>query len=222
MFELLESSATQIDFINEVVDQEDFNILNYRNYYNGGGVAIGDINNDSLPDIYFTANMAGNRLYLNKGNFLFEEITGSAKVAGSKAWSTGVTMVDINSDGWLDIYVCNSGDVNGNDRENELFINQGDNTFIESAAIWGLDDRGFSTQSIFFDYDLDGDLDCFILNNSFRSPDRIDLYQKSRSEISQEGGDRLMRNDGTHFTNVTIEAGIFSSDIGEVSTIIPH
>ena len=114
LFQLLEPEKTGIDFVNEVVDGENFNILTYRNFYNGGGVAIGDINNDSLPDLYFTSNQKENRLYLNKGNFQFEDITEKAGVGGNMVWSTGVTMADVNADGWLDIYVCNSGDVEGN------------------------------------------------------------------------------------------------------------
>src|SRR4028119_682094 len=131
IFKLLEPEKTGIDFVNEVEDGKDFNVLTYRNFYNGGGVAIGDINNDSLPDIYFTANQKKNKLYLNKGNFVFEDITEKAGVGGDMAWSTGVTMADVNADGLLDIYVCNSGDVDGNRKKNELFINNGNLTFSE-------------------------------------------------------------------------------------------
>src|SRR5690606_3268582 len=125
-------------FTNNVTDRENFNVMTYRNYYNGGGVAIGDINGDGLADIYMTANMAKNKLYLNKGNWKFEDITESAGVGGTRAWSTGVTMADVNNDGLLDIYVCNSGDVKGDNKENELFINNGDLTFTERAAEFGL------------------------------------------------------------------------------------
>ncbi|MEJ7586156.1 MAG: VCBS repeat-containing protein [Ferruginibacter sp.] len=212
LFQLLEPGKTGIDFTNEVVDGESFNILTYRNFYNGGGVAIGDINNDSLPDLYFTANQKKNKLYLNKGNFVFEDITEKAGVGGTMAWSTGVTMADVNGDGLLDIYVCNSGDVDGNSKKNELFINNGSLGFSEKAREYNLDNEGYSTHAAFFDYDQDGDLDCYILNNSFRSPARIELYRKVREQPS-EGGHRLMRNDGTVFTDVTREAGIYSSDI---------
>ena len=212
MFHLLKSNETGIDFANEVVDGEDFNILTYRNFYNGGGVAIGDINNDSLPDLYFTANQKKNKLYLNKGNFHFEDITEKAGVGGTMAWSTGVTMADVNGDGLLDIYVCNSGDVDGNRKKNELFINNGNLTFTEKAREYNLDNEGYSTHAAFFDYDGDGDLDCYILNNSFRNPDHIELYKKVR-EIPSPGGHKLMRNDGNVFTDVTTEAGIYSSDI---------
>jgi len=214
LFQLLTSKQTNIDFTNNIQDQQDFNILNYRNFYNGGGVAIGDVNNDGLDDLCFTANQDKNRLYLNKGNFEFEDITAKANVGGEKAWSTGVTMVDINADGWLDIYVCNSGDVKGDNKANELFINQQDGTFKEEATKWNLANESFSTHASFFDYDLDGDLDCYLLNNSFRSPDRIEFYRKKRDEVHEEGGDKLMRNDGGRFTDVTVEAGIYTSDIG--------
>jgi hypothetical protein len=212
VFELLDPAKTKIDFVNEVSDGENFNILTYRNFYNGGGVAIGDINNDSLPDIYFTANQKKNKLYLNKGNFVFEDITEKAGVGGTMAWSTGVTMADVNGDGLLDIYVCNSGDVDRNNKKNELFINNGNLTFTEKAHEYNLDNEGFSTHAAFFDYDQDGDLDCYILNNSFRDPAKIELYRKVR-ELPSAGGHRLMRNDGNTFTDVTQQAGIYSSDI---------
>src|SRR5688572_26586901 len=213
LFTLLPSELTKINFVNEVKDTEAFNILTYRNFYNGGGVAIGDINNDGLSDIYFTANQQENKLYLNKGNFIFEDITVRAGVAGNKFWSTGVTMVDINADGYLDIYVCNSGDVEGFNRENELFINNGDLTFTERAKTYNLNNDGYSTHASFFDYDADGDLDCYILNNSFKESGKIELYKNVRSTPHPEG-DKLMRNDGGIFNDVTVEAGIYSSNIG--------
>lgn len=212
LFHLVDPEKSHVDFVNEVKDTDTFNILTYRNFYNGGGVAIGDINNDSLPDLYFTANQKKNRLFLNKGNFVFEDITDKAGVGGTMAWSTGVTMADVNGDGFLDIYVCNSGDVDGKNKKNELFINNGNLTFTESAAQYHLDNEGYSTHAAFFDYDQDGDLDCYILNNSFRNPDRIELYRKVREQPSP-GGHKLMRNDGNTFTDVTAEAGIYSSDI---------
>ncbi len=221
LFSLLSSEQTGIDFVNKVDDSAEFNILTYRNYYNGGGVAIGDLNNDGLVDIYFTANMQKNKLYLNKGNWSFVDITDTAGVGGSKSWSTGVTMVDINGDGWLDIYVCNSGDVKGDNRENELFINLGNATkenpipkFKEVASEYKLNDQGFSTHASFFDYDRDGDLDCYILNNSFKNPEKISLNVTSRSDRDNLGGDKLMRNDGKSFSDVTQEANIFNSKIG--------
>ena len=221
-FQLLESAATGVNFINAVEDRNDFNVLSYRNFYNGGGVAIGDINNDGLPDLYFTANLNQNKLYLNKGNFQFEDITEKAGVAGTKAWSTGVVMADVNADGWLDIYVSNSGDISGDNKENELFINNQDLSFSEKAAEYGLNNKGYSTQAAFFDYDLDGDLDCYLLNNSFKDPGRIELFRSMREKPDEMGGDKLYRNDGPPleggsgggFTDVTIQAGIYSSEIG--------
>ena len=213
LFNLLPAAKTGIDFTNELTLTKDFDVFRYRNYYNGGGVAIGDINNDSLPDVYLTANMKSNKLFLNKGNFEFEDITEAAGVGGSKIWSTGVSMADINGDGLLDIYVCNSGDVKGGRRENELFINQGNGTFTEQAAAYGLDDKGFSTHAVFFDYDLDGDLDTYVLNNSFRPVSTLG-YENIRHERDSTGGDKLYRNDNNHFVDVSDQAGIYGSVIG--------
>src|SRR6188768_1316582 len=213
LFQLLKPEETGINFVNEVVDGDDFNILTYRNFYNGGGVSIGDINNDSLPDIFFTANQKKNRLYLNKGNLHFEDITEKAGVGGTMTWSTGVTMADVNGDGLLDMYVCNSGDVDGNNKKNELYINNGNLSFSEKAREYNLDNEGYSTHAAFFDYDRDGDLDCYILNNNFRDPARIELYREMRKQPSPIGN-KLMRNDGNIFTDVTTQAGIYSSNIG--------
>ncbi len=218
LFTKMPPARTGIDFINKVEDGEQFNVLTYRNFYNGGGVAIGDVNNDGWPDIYLTANMQPNKLYLNKGDWQFEDITAQAGVAGAKSWSTGVAMVDINGDGWLDIYVCNSGDVAGDNKENELFINNGTVaphvSFTEKAQEYGLADRGYTTHASFFDYDTDGDLDAYILNNSYKNPEKIDPFKSTRLQKDSLGGDKLFRNDGAHFKNVTDEAGIFSSAIG--------
>ena len=191
LFTTLSAHETGIAFTNELTFRKDLNVFRYRNYYNGGGVAIGDINNDGLPDVYLTSNMESNKLYLNKGNLKFEDITESAGVGGTKVWSTGVSMADVNGDGLLDIYVCNSGDVMGGKRENELFINQGAATgqnpkFTEEAAAYGLDDKGFSTHAAFFDYDHDGDLDAYILNNSFRPVSTLG-YENIRNERDSTG-----------------------------------
>jgi hypothetical protein len=175
LFEELSASHTGVDFTNHIFDRPDFNIFNYRNFYNGGGVALGDLNNDGLPDLFLTSNFEQNRLYLNKGNLQFEDITEKAGISGKKFWSTGVTMADVNGDGLLDIYVCNSG--NKDNRGNQLYINQGIKagmpTFKEQAQAYGLTNGGFTTHAAFFDYDRDGDLDMYCLNNSFTPMDRL-------------------------------------------------
>ncbi|TMI93649.1 MAG: VCBS repeat-containing protein, partial [Bacteroidetes bacterium] len=166
LFTSLDKNTTGITFQNTFFEDGPLNVANYIYFYNGGGVAIGDINNDGLPDILFTGNMVRNRLFLNKGNFEFEDITQRSGIAEKQGWCTGATMVDINNDGKLDIYICRSADVNPQLRKNLLFINNGDLTFSEKAEEYGLADTGYSTQAAFFDYDKDGDLDCFIINHS--------------------------------------------------------
>ena len=193
-FSLLSPELTGLDFENTLLYRKDFNIYTYRNFFNGGGVAIGDINNDGLMDIYLTANMLPNKLFLNKGGLQFEDISVAAGVSGDRAWSTGVSMVDINGDGWIDIYVCNSGDVEGDDKENELFINNGDMTFSERASEYELADPGFSTHAAFFDYDRDGDLDCYLLNNSYRAIGSFNQQTNERFQRDAVGGDKLLRN----------------------------
>ncbi|MEQ8474164.1 MAG: VCBS repeat-containing protein [Marinoscillum sp.] len=214
LFRLLDPSETGIDFTNQLEYDAKFNVYTYRNYYNGGGVSIGDINNDGLVDVYFTANLKPNRLYLNKGGLKFEDVTEAAGVGGSKAWSTGVTMADVNGDGYLDIYVCNSGDIKGDNKQNELFINNGDLTFTESAQQFGLDDRGFSTHASFFDYDKDGDLDAYMLNNSYQAIGSFNLKRNERPKRDSLGGDKLLRNDGGLFVDVSQSSGIYGSIIG--------
>jgi len=213
LFDLLPSSQTNVKFSNTVTDSKEMSILNYHNFYNGGGVAIGDIDNDGKPDIFFTSNQGENKLYRNKGNFQFEDITTLAKISSTHKWHTGVTMVDINGDGWLDIYVCNAGIINGDDRSNELYINQKNGTFLEQAQEYGLDDKGASTQAIFFDYDHDGDLDCFIINNSPRSIDNFGYKKNAREVRDPINGDRLYRNDHGKFIDVTASSGIYSPEI---------
>lgn len=156
-------------FENKLDYTENFNPYIYRNFYNGGGVAIGDINNDGLEDIYLTGNLVENKLFLNKGNFNFIDITDKAGVTCPNVWSTGATFVDINHDGFLDLYVCKSGPPEGENRNNQLFINNGDLTFSDQSEAYNLDILGLSVHAAFFDYDNDGDLDCYILNNSFRT-----------------------------------------------------
>src|SRR5687768_16387003 len=193
MFRKLSSKDTGIEFKNALTTQEDLDVFRYRNFYNGGGVAIGDVNNDGLADVYLTSNMGKKKLFLNKGGWRFEDISERAGVTGTKIWSTGVSMADVNADGWLDIYVCNSGDVNGGNRENELFINNGDLTFTDRAHEFGLADKGFSTHAVFFDYDNDSDLDCYVLNNSFKPVATLG-YKNLRHVRDELGGDKLYKN----------------------------
>ncbi len=214
LFSQLDSETTGVNFVNQLDFQGKFNIYTYRNFYNGGGVGIADINNDGLPDIYFIANMEKNHLYLNKGDFNFEDITESSGTGGTRGWSTGVSMADVNGDGWIDIYVCNSGDIEGDDKRNELFINNGDLTFTERAAEFGLDDPGFSIHGAFFDYDRDGDLDFYLANNSYKAIGSFDLRKNLRTERDSLGGDRLFRNDNNRFSDISEEAGIYGSVIG--------
>lgn len=214
MFTEMSSDSTGIDFINKLSFDQKFNIYTYRNFYNGGGVAIGDINNDGLPDIYFTANMDQNKLFLNRGNFKFEDITEKAGVGGTQPWSTGVSMADVNGDGWLDIYVCSSGLVEGDpNKHNELFINNGDLTFSERSAEYGVNDRGYSTHAVFFDYDKDNDLDLYVLNNSYQAIGSFNLRKNERAKRDSLGGHKLYRNDGGKFTDVSEAAGIYGSVI---------
>ncbi|MDB5017938.1 MAG: repeat protein [Mucilaginibacter sp.] len=214
LFQLQPSSSTGITFNNKVNDDGEFNVFNYRNFYNGGGVAIGDVNNDGKPDIFFTSNQGDCKLYINKGNWKFEDVTEKAGVKGLKRWHTGVTMVDINGDGWLDIYICNSGGLKGADRANELYINQKDGTFKEEAEKYGLADKGLSTQAIFSDFDHDGDLDCMVINNSYRPIGSFGYNRDLRNIRDPQNGDRLYRNDNGKFVDISAQAGIYGSEIG--------
>jgi len=214
LFQLQPSSSTGIKFSNNVVEDGESNVFNYRNFYNGGGVAIGDLNNDGKPDIFFTSNQGENKLYINKGNWKFEDVTAKAGTKGYKRWHTGVTMVDINGDGWLDIYISNSGGIKDADRANELYINQKDGTFKEEAVKYGLADKGLSTQAIFFDFDHDGDLDCFVLNNSYRPIESFGYNSDMRNARDPLNGDRLYRNDNGKFVDISEQAGIYGSEIG--------
>ena len=213
---------TGIGFVNALSESKAINVFGYRNFYNGGGVATGDLNNDGLPEVFFTANQSSNKLYLNKGKFVFEDITEKAGIDYRGEWSTGVVFVDINSDGWLDIYVCNAGNMMDKAlRKNRLYINNKDLTFTEQAAAYGLDNDGYSTQAAFFDYDLDGDLDCFLVNNSPIPVNTLN-YANMRNlpdsaapyaDFLKGGGDHLYRNDNGHFTEVTYASGIYGSII---------
>ncbi|MEQ8550442.1 MAG: VCBS repeat-containing protein [Cyclobacteriaceae bacterium] len=214
LFENLDAGQTGVEFENTLVFDKDFNIFTYRNFFNGGGVGVGDINNDGLVDLYFNGNQVSNKLYINQGNFKFKDITESSGTGGTKAWSTGVSMADINGDGLIDIYVCNSGDVKGDNKQNELFINNGDLTFSEQAEAFGLADPGFSTHAAFFDFDNDGDLDLYLLNNSYQAIGSFDLRRNERPNRDPIGGDKLFRNDNNQFVDVSESAGIYGSVIG--------
>jgi hypothetical protein len=235
LFQKLAADETHINFTNTVTDDKDFNVFNYRNFYHGGGVAIGDVNNDGLSDVLLIANMGENKLYLNRsdeGKLQFEDVTAKAAVGGKRAWSTGATFADVNGDGRLDLYVCNAGIRPGDDRANELFINNGNDangipTFTERGAEYGLNDRGYSTHAAFFDYDRDGDLDMYLLNNSFLPVGRL-AYANIRAQRDSLGGHKLFRNMTLEkkkenvkgasstplFVDVSEQAGIYGSLIG--------
>jgi hypothetical protein len=218
LFEKISAEQSGVDFVNNLEETPAMNVFNYLYFYNGGGVAAGDLNQDGLPDLYFTSNLEENKLYLNKGDFKFEDITENAKVGGKKGWSTGVTMADVNSDGLLDIYVGYLGDYQNIRGRNQLYINQGNDAegrpmFKEEARKYGLDLKGFSTQGVFFDYDLDNDLDFFQLNHSVHGNG---TYAKAdmRTEKHNLSGDRFFRNDNDKFVEVTDSVGIYSSALG--------
>ncbi|MDF1694626.1 MAG: VCBS repeat-containing protein [Saprospiraceae bacterium] len=222
LFDIIPTSYCGVSFNNELTFTEEYNPYTFKNFFNGGGVGLGDFNNDNLIDIYFSGNLVDNKLYINQGNFKFKDITASAGVASTDVWSSGVSLVDINADNLLDIYVCKSGkpEVAGN-RKNELYINQGDLTFKEEAAQYGLDFEGLAVHAVFFDYDLDGDLDCYLLNNSIRSVGGYDMIPDQRNIPNPDGGNKLLKSMITEskgqekkYIDVTQNAGIYSSDIG--------
>jgi len=212
------ADSTGVQFANPLAESADLNILNYLYYYNGGGVAVGDVNGDDRPDLYFTANEGDNALYLNQGHFQFEDVTAAAGVAGTGDWTTGVSMADVNGDGRLDLYVSVVSDFEGLSGHNQLYINQGADesgipTFTEEAASYGLDHRGFSTQAAFFDYDGDGDLDVYLLNHAVHA---TKTYGRTslRRERDPRSGDKLYENrDGT-FVDVSDAAGILGGAVG--------
>ncbi len=219
LFKLHSAEETGIDFSNDLAYTEALNPYTFRNFYNGGGVGLGDLNNDGLLDIFFSGNLVANKLYLNKGNFSFDDVTLQAGIGSKGVWTTGVSLADVNGDGWLDIYICKSGPPGGPNRHNELFINDGNGpgkvpTFTERAKAYKLDDQGLSTHAAFFDYDKDGDLDLYLLNNSMRSIGAYDLRKDQRKIPDPEGGNKLYRNDGATFSDVTLDAGIYCSAIG--------
>lgn len=220
-FTLLSSKTTGIEFKNRIQETEEFNVLTYGYLYNGGGVSIGDLNNDSLPDIYFTGNMVGSHLYMNKGDFEFEEIAKEAGVFAEGLWNTGTTMADVNADGLLDIYVCRSAAPNPAKRKNLLFINNGPSpengriSFTEKAEEYGIDDSGYSTQAAFFDYDKDGDLDLYVLNHSTQEYAGFGQITASlKGKKNPAYSDKLYRNDTGTFTDVTEAAKLTSNVLG--------
>lgn len=215
LFTDLPPTKTGIKFKNIIRDSEEFNVLNYAYLYNGGGVTIGDINNDQLPDIYFTGNLVASRLYLNKGSLKFKEIAEDAGVAAEGLWNTGTTMADVNGDGYLDIYVCRSAAQISDRRKNLLFINNKDLTFTESAEEYGLDDPSYSSHAAFFDYDCDGDLDAFILNHSLdQYAGFSDNLEQLKKQPDDRFSDKLFRNDNNTFIDVSNTAGLINNVLG--------
>jgi hypothetical protein len=215
LFERLAPEATGVAFVNALPESPDFNILDYLYYYNGGGVAAGDVNGDGLPDLYFTSNLGPNRLYLNRGNFRFEDVTARAGVAGPPGWTTGVTMADVNGDGRLDLYVSAVEHL-GQRGRNVLYENNGDGTFADRTAEYGLDFAGYATQAAFFDYDGDGDLDAYLLAHSVHSERAIRRVQHTGPR-NPRADDRLLRNDAgpggrPRFTDVSARAGLLPDD----------
>ena len=218
IFSLKKSSETGIEFNNQLTENDSLNYFTYPYLYMGGGIAAGDINNDGLIDLYFTGNQVSNKLYLNKGNLQFEDITQSAGVSGDTRWYTGVTMVDVNNDGFLDIYCSVGGKFEP--KQNQLFINNGDNTFKEMAADYHIDDTGNSVQSTFFDYDNDGDLDLYVANyppTKFNAPNFYYRYKMKNTKSNET--DHLYRNDGGIFIDVTEEAGVKSFGLTLSATV---
>src|SRR6185369_15564705 len=212
LFSKVEASDSGIDFENINQESERSNILMYEYFYNGGGVALGDVNNDGLVDIYFTSNIFSNKLYLNEGNFKFKDITISSGTACEIGWKTGVSMVDINNDGLLDIYVCRSASPDKERRRNILLINNGDLTFTDKAKDYNLDDASYSTQAAFFDFDKDNDLDMVLLNHSLLEISNVfNLSVKNSNARFPDVGNRLYRNDEGHFADISDTTGVYGS-----------
>lgn len=213
VFEKVPVKKSGISFKNQLKEDQQNNILRYEYFYNGGGVAVGDLNNDGLDDIFFTGNMTGNKLYKNLGGLKFEDITKSSGVSGKEVWATGVSMADVNGDGRLDIYVCYSGKTSPDSRRNELWINEGNFKFTEKAAEFGIDDPSNSTQGLFFDFDNDGDLDLFLLNHHIEVITELE-FDREKNQRHPYAGDKLYRNDQGKFTDVSVKAGIKGSALG--------
>jgi len=216
LFQFLNPEETGVDFLNMLTPTEEFNMYIFRNFYNGGGVTVGDVTGNGLPDIFLTGNMTSNRLYKNLGDYRFEDITDGAGLNTDGYWSTGASMADVNGNGLLDIFVTLSGEPGGENRHNRLYINNGDGTFTESAREWGIADEALSTHGVFFDYNGNGLSDLYLVSNSLRSVHAFTgvTGEERKNPDPHPGASRLYRNDGDRFTDVTEEAGIFSSVIG--------
>lgn len=214
LFEKIKPEESGITFRNDLSYTESVNPYTFRNFYNGAGVGLGDLNNDGLIDIVFSGNQSPNKIYLNQGNFKFKDITDSAGIISQNEWNTGVSLADVNQDGLLDIYFCKSGPLNSANRANELYINLGNLQFENQAKAYGLDEVGLSQHAVFFDFDKDGDLDLYLLSNSARSVGVFDLREGQREIRDPEGGNKLFRNDGEKFTDISEQAGIYGSVIG--------
>ena len=213
LFTEIDPLKSGIDFINVVEDNEKVNILDYLYFYNGGGVAAGDINNDGLIDLFFVSNLEENKLYLNKGGFKFHDISEKAKIKGKSTWNTGVSMVDITTDGWLDIYVCSVVGIHGFVGHNELYINQQDGTFREQASSYGLAIQNYSTSSAFFDYDKDGDLDMYLLNHGIHNTSNFFGVER-RDSYNEMSSDKFYKNENGQFIDVTMETNLFGGEVG--------
>jgi hypothetical protein len=220
LFTKISPDKSGIQFTNRIIQDHNFNFMNYMYIYTGAGVAVGDVDNDGLQDIYFTSNFGPNKLYRNKGDFEFEDITISSKTEDFKGFTSAVTMLDVNSDGWLDLYISKAGSLNDNEaRRNLLYVNQQDGTFSEDAKRWGIDDPGYTTQAYSLDYDKDGDLDLYVVNHRYDFHNNGKINSAIQRQIEEVTSDQLYRNDGNRFTKVTNEAGLYNKAWGLAASI---